>query len=189
MPNWCENEVIITGDAEELRELITEGAKTPSDYESEHEVKFLMDNLVPMPKELLEDGGDWYNWRLNNWGCKWDLNQEYDDTRVYYEDGDTEASMGYSTPWAPNRDFWVAVSKRFPSLTIDLSYVEEGMFFMGQEIIKAGNTVNEVYHNDIPNELVVQAGGVFGKDGEIDWEGSDINFWDCFPLIKQEELV
>ena len=67
MPNWCDNEVEIDGNAEELLELMTLARQPHYSYEdSEHEVKFLMDNLVPMPKEYLDDTA-WYNWRLENW--------------------------------------------------------------------------------------------------------------------------
>jgi hypothetical protein len=189
MPNWCENEVWITGNADELQELFTEASKPNLSYDNgESEAKFLMDNLVPVPKELLEGDG-WYNWRLGNWGTKWDLNQDYDDTRIYYTEGDSEGGLNYQTAWSPNRAFWLAVSERFPSLTIDLRYVEEGMCFMGQEIMKEGQTIEEVYHNDIPDELSIEAGAVFGEDGEIDWDESNLDYWRVFPLIKEEELV
>lgn len=184
MPNWCDNEVDITGDAEELRQLMAEASKPHYLHEdSEHEVKFLMDNLVPMPPEYLDDRR-WWDFRINNWGCKWDLSQQYEDTRVYYEEGDTEAGLGYQTAWSPNREFWQTVSERFPNLTIDLRYVEEGMWFMGQIIYKAGEVVDEVYYDDIPDEVAIQAGAVFGEDGEIDWDESNLNFWEVFPLVE-----
>ena len=189
MPNWCENEVDITGDYEQLKELMTEASKPNLSFDNgESKPKFLMDNLVPVPKELLEGDG-WYRWRLDNWGTKWDLNQDYDETQVHYEEGDTEAGLTYMTAWAPNRDFWLKVSERFPKLTIDLRYVEEGMWFMGQELYKGGDTIASVYHNDIPDDICVKAGAVFGEDGEIDWDNSDIHLWSVFPLIKWKELV
>jgi hypothetical protein len=188
MPNWCENEVWITGNADELQELFTEASKTPTDFDDSKEVKFLMNNLVPMPEGYIDDSR-WYDWSIENWGTKWDLSQQYDDTRVYYTEGDSEGGLNYQTAWAPNRDFWQKVSERFPSLRIDLRYLEEGMCFMGQEIIQNGETIDEVYHNDISNEMYAKAGAVFDKDGDIDWDQSEVNLWDMFPLIKEQELV
>ena len=188
MPNWCDNEVDITGDAEELKRFMAEASKPHPLHE---EVVFLMDNLVPMPEELRDtqapqDNPNWYNWRLANWGTKWDLGQENGETQVYYEEGDTEAGLSYLTAWSPNQDFWANVSERFPKLTIDLRYVEEGMWFMGQVIYEGGDIVAEIYHNDIPDEIAIKAGVVLTEDGEIDWENSELHFWEVFPLIKKE---
>lgn len=189
MPNWCDNEVWITGNADELRELFREASKPNERYdESEHAIKFLMDNLMPIPEGYLDDSR-WYDWSIENWGTKWDLNQEYDETRVYYTEGDTEGGLNYLTAWGPNRKFWRSISKRFPSLRIDLRYVEEGMFFMGQEIIQNGETLDEAYFNDVPDELAVQAGAVLDAEGKVDWDESNLNLWELFPLIKEDELV
>jgi hypothetical protein len=189
MPNWCENEVWITGNADELSELFAEASKPHPVYEgSEHPIKFLMDNLVPMP-EGYRDDSRWYDWSIGNWSCKWDLSQEWDDTRVYYTEGDSEGGLNYQTAWSPNRQFWITVSERFPSLEIDLRYVEEGMCFMGQEIIQNGQVIEEIYYNDIPNEIYIEAGAVFGEDGEIDWDESNLDFWRVFPLKKEKELA
>lgn len=189
MPNWCENQVIIEGNADELKELFTLARKTPEDFDDSMEVKFLMDNLVPMPPELLENG-DWYEWRLENWGTKWDLSQEYDETRVYYEEGDTMADLDYQTAWAPNCDFWITVSERFPSLKIDIRYIEEGMWFMGHEIYQNGRILDRVYHNNIPDEVVKDCGEVvFDAEGNVDWDNSEFSLWEAFPLIKEAELV
>lgn len=185
MPNWCDNEVWITGDANELKELFAEGGKPHYLHNDEHGVSFLMDNLVPMPPEYLDDSR-WWDFRIENWGCKWDLNQQYEETRVYYTEGDTEGGVNYLTPWAPNRQFWQTVSKRFPSLTIDLRYVEDAMWFMGQVIYRAGEVVDEVYYDDIPDEIAKEAGAVFTEDGEIDWDESEVSLWEVFPLIKKE---
>lgn len=189
MPNWCENEVDITGDYEQLKELMTEASKPNLSFDNgESKPKFLMDNLVPMPTELHETNG-WWDWRIDNWGTKWDLNQDYDDTQVDYEEGDREAGLTYQTAWAPNREFWKTVSKRFPKLVIDLRYLEEGMWFMGQDIYKAGELIAQEYYNDIPDDICVKAGAVFGEDGEIDWDESNLHLWSVFPLIKWKELV
>jgi hypothetical protein len=34
--------------------------------------------------------------------------------------------------------------------------------------------------------MLESVGGVLGEDGEIDWDVSDINEWDLFPLRKEK---
>jgi hypothetical protein len=190
MPNWCDNEVWITGNADELSQLFKEASKPHKGYDNpEHPVKFLMDNIVPMPEGYIDDSR-WYDWSIANWGTKWDLSQQYDDTRVYYTEGDSEGGLNYLTAWSPNRQFWLTASERFPSLTIDLRYIEEGMCYMGHDIIQAGEMLEQVYYNDIPIEAYTSTGATLNEDGEIDWDiDQEYSLWDFFPLIKEQELV
>jgi hypothetical protein len=186
MPNWCQNEVYIKGDAEELKELLATASKPT---EKEPNPVFLMDNLVPTPKELLEGEG-WYHWRLENWGTKWDLEQglDYGETRLI-DQSDTTFEMDYSTAWGPNRIFWLTVSKQFPSLVIDLRYVEESMDFMGREVIQNGEYLVEDYYNEIPTEVYKKTGAILDDEGLVDWDiDQHYNLFDFFPDFT-EELV
>lgn len=60
MPNWCHNKITLSHD-------------DPAQIER---VKAHKDNVlqefIPCPQELL-DGEGWYDWRVNNWGTKWDI--------------------------------------------------------------------------------------------------------------------
>ena len=85
MPNWCENELLIAGPEDEVNKFI-ETSKKGDDFA-------IFENHIPTPN--LENDG-WYMWRLNNWGCKWDV----DDPTLRYEntrDGIKEAIMYFNT--------------------------------------------------------------------------------------------
>ena len=63
--------------------------------------------MVPMPKELDDttkgtdgDAVNWYDWRVTNWGTKWDIS---DEGLEYVDNGDgTSVIQGwFDSAWAP----------------------------------------------------------------------------------------
>ena len=128
MPNWCENEVTITGDTEnqikEFKEYVTAG-----------KCEFSLEAIVPMPENVkdtthnhlgLNADPNWYDWSLEHWGTKWDTN----DVQVVDED---EESITYSfdTAWSPPEPICAALRDKFPDLHISWFYRESGMEIAG----------------------------------------------------------
>ena len=128
MPNWCENRVSVAGDADLVKEFIElvrgEG----------EEGAFSFQAIDPMPDELLEttapseDGLNWYFWRVNNWGCKWDVGET-----DYY---DAEPDYGYvhyefMTAWGPPNGIYDTLCEKFPNLDIIWFYHEPGCQLAG----------------------------------------------------------
>jgi len=64
MPNWCQNTLEIRGDKDAILRFI-EAAKND-------EQPISLERLLPTPEDLVEDDG-WYDWRVEHWGTKWDL--------------------------------------------------------------------------------------------------------------------
>jgi hypothetical protein len=57
------------------------------------------------------DRTDWYSWRVENWGTKWDCDTNYID-----ENNGQSLSVGYITAWAPNENFI-----KFPESSLSIS--------------------------------------------------------------------
>lgn len=126
MPNWCSNSINISGDDADIKKLLTEARSDESD--------FTLNNLVPIPKEKEED---WYNWRVANWGTKWDIGRvELDMDKGY-------VNFNCETAWAPPTEAFKTISSKYPTLTFEIFYEEPGMDFCGKVIFQDGETIEE----------------------------------------------
>tara|TARA_Y100001938_G_C8040308_1_gene405819 strand:- start:277 stop:681 length:405 start_codon:yes stop_codon:yes gene_type:complete len=131
MPNWCENTIEFYCEEGEIDKVIEflKGTRTTQDalsgeYEYE-EKEFCFDSIRPEPHNVEELGG-WYEWRMRNWGCKWEPNIEYFE-RV----DDHQLCVGLSTAWCPPERIFDAIQEKFPDLEIDWFYKEQGMRLAG----------------------------------------------------------
>jgi hypothetical protein len=138
MPNWCNNSIEIKGPKDKIEKL-WQGAT------AEGEDGGLLNSMVPMPKALNDttsptppdseqpvvDGFDnWYDWRVSNWGCKWDVGTEgleYTD----HGDGTAEITGWFDSPWGPPLTALETYSEANEDVYIDEWYEEGGMDFAG----------------------------------------------------------
>ena len=129
MPNWCNNSITITGPKDQIKSL-WESAQTAA------EGSFgLLNAMVPMPQELEgttspSDTPNWYDWRVSNWGTKWDI----DDTGLEFEDnGDGTASITgwFDSAWSPPIDAYNTFLEENPEVELYATYEEGGMDFAG----------------------------------------------------------
>jgi len=162
MPNWCENEITITGNKEVIDELLIHARTTTN--EDAKNPKFLMGSLVPMPSVNFDD---WYEWRVKNWGSKWDFNQYDIDLHIQQvTPNTTEVFFRVETAWAPPLEFWKALTKKY-KVRVENYYCEEGVGFVGIAKFKDGKMRNK--EMQITNELYEKAGATL-VDGVVDWE-------------------
>ena len=133
MPNWCNNTITITGPKDKITKLYTD-AKAENG---------LLQAMVPMPNELegttspapkegepqpLIDGFDnWYDWRVANWGCKWDVDMEGLELS---EDG-TTISGWFDSPWGPPIEAYGTYLDQNEDCSLESHYEEGGMDFAG----------------------------------------------------------
>jgi hypothetical protein len=146
MPNWCKNDLEVYGDIEQLKEFMYNCS-----YDVEGEtVEFSFCGLVPEPDyegylneridplgDLNHDLPDWYTWRINNWGTKWDTSA--DDISF----GPESLSITFQTAWGPPEIWLWNVANQYKSLRFVLTYAEPGMDFSGRITIENGELVNE----------------------------------------------
>jgi len=146
MPNWCNNNITISGPKKKIDAVVKNAVKGK-----------LLNYFLPMPKELkdttspnpksktkkakamkLEFGADcWYDWRVANWGTKWDIDvYENSISRV----NDETVTFGFDSAWAPPIPAYDAVLEKHKDISITAYYFEPGMDFAGEY---ADGSVNE----------------------------------------------
>ena len=134
MPNWCDNQVTITG-PNSVIDKIEKIAK------EEKGAGGLLNFFQPMPKELRDttaDGSenkdlikkfgysDWYGWACDNWGTKWDISEFYGVDR---QDG--MISFAFSSAWSPPIGAYEYFLAKNEDCTLKAHYYEGGCDFMG----------------------------------------------------------
>ena len=91
---------------------------------------FCLNVLHPEP-ESNHGRDNWKDWRFKNWGCKWALTYEFeesdDNIRI-----SLVAASGYIAPWV------YKVSRDFPALTFYLEWDGDGLFAAGTCTIQNG---------------------------------------------------
>ena len=142
MPNWCSNRLTITGDWKDLRDK-TEGGfnlstflPTPDEGRAQLESKdcWLRRHENSPPR----DGEGWYYWRIQFWGCKWDVK-----TPGWAEEEDKIIAQ-FDSAWAPPEPGIQAISALYPHAEFSLEYAEPGCDFCGAAMFKAGQVLSDI---------------------------------------------
>ena len=127
MPNHVTSIIELYSDDEELVERVLE------EIEGEETDQFIdFEKILPQPEEVLDSMSwepgtgtrqpmDWYDWRVKNWGTKWNAySQSYQDL------GYGVRELTFQTAWAAPRPVIRALMKKYPGLHIAGHWVEEG---------------------------------------------------------------
>ena len=128
MPNWCNNNIEITGPAKTINAVWTAAQVEDSG---------LLNAMVPMPVELKDtvkgsngDAVNWYDWAVTNWGTKWDVSLE--GLEFWDNENLTATITGYfDSAWAPPIEAYNRFLEANPDFTITGSYYEMGCDFAG----------------------------------------------------------
>ena len=134
MPNWCNNTITLTGPKEKITAI----------YDKAREDNALLQQLKPMPEALegttspapkegkvqpLVDGFDnWYDWRVQNWGTKWDVDMD----GLELSDDGTTITGWFDSAWAPPIHAYEYFLTDNEDCSISSLYYEGGMDFAGK---------------------------------------------------------
>ena len=126
MPNWCNNSIDINGPTDKIKDLFERAGQEDSG---------LLHAMVPMPAELVgttspSEGVNWYDWRVQNWGTKWDVDLEGLDIHDN-GDGTSVISGWFDSAWAPPVDAYNEFLANNEDCSISALYEEGGMDFAG----------------------------------------------------------
>ena len=115
MPNHTDNRVILSHDDTKMIDMIYNIMNTENTP--------LCQTLIPMDEALLD--GDWYHWRLNNWGTKWDIY----DTHCTRVDANTLV-LNFYTAWSP--PFHIYDKLTDMGFEVHARYLDEGWMYIGE---------------------------------------------------------
>lgn len=153
MPNWCTNRLEVSKHNESGRRLIDAFRENHVNDKGEKYASPFQD-LRPCPEELIETvkgysrdedvqaqreaqykrnkekygHTDWYEWRVANWGTKWDA------CGIDITDMDDRAMIIFETAWAPPSAFLSWYAEQNPDVLFCNHFEEEGMSFEGYDL-------------------------------------------------------
>ena len=94
--------------------------------------KMIIDKERPFRSGLRFESTDvmddrWYNWRVQNWGTKWDCyTLEIDDTDLPHG-----FEVTFETAWSPPEEVCSAIREQYPNVSISWFYDEPGCEIAG----------------------------------------------------------
>ena len=147
MPNWCNNQLTVSGATPELRA-----------YLKDHGFSFEKINPVAEPGPSSEPMRV-IQLQIDAWGTKWDLD-EPEQWWVANELIETGVAF-FDTAWSPPIAALEKLSAMFPDDSFGLTYCEPGNSFAGNATFEAG-TSHDVPADD--GEVLAIACEVFGYD-------------------------
>ena len=144
MPNWCNNNISITGPnsvIDKIEKIVKE----------EKEDNGLLNFFHPMPKQLegttspsssadkpqpmVEGFDNWYDWRVENWSTKWEVCEFYGVDRQYHSEqneGESTITFGFDSAWSPPINAYEQFLSDNEDCSLKAWYYEGGCDFMGE---------------------------------------------------------
>ncbi len=118
MANECMNYIKLTGRPEEIA-LFKDSYLVYNEKVEDYELDF--NYITPIPIDCQDD----YNFRIENWGNKWD------GTEAYVGAYDDEIYIDVATAWSPCIPIVDKLIRLCPGLEVDYKYYEPGNGFLG----------------------------------------------------------
>jgi hypothetical protein len=115
MPNWCMNDAEVTHENPEMMAKFAEAWNAGG----------LLAAFHPQPDNI---GEGWYDWRLANWGTKWDVGLEKDEPQV--EVVNNTLQLSFNSAWSPPTGGYEKLAEL--GFEIRAYYWEPGMCFAGR---------------------------------------------------------
>ncbi len=167
MPNWCNNNMSISGPPDQVRSILD--AVRPNNKEDD---KPKLTKFMPQPLDKSGEPLEGTSWQYETWGTKWgDCDTEI--VSEDYTDNLGSGSLGYTTPWGPASGLIKEISRLHPNVTIDIEYEEPGMNFFGIEQYLNGETVHEDHHEYNFDDGFIQLTDGYKVDFDTDWDDED----------------
>jgi hypothetical protein len=131
MPNWCQNNLTVSHSDPLMVQKFVEACKSnglfgaflPTPVELTGMFSPVSDPNIAVKNIKKYGSSDWYDWNVNNWGTKWDVNEP--DHEVTNE----TVTTWFDTAWGPPLAFYEHLKEL--GYTVEAMYNESGMGFAG----------------------------------------------------------
>ena len=143
MPNWCNNNITISGDEGTIRTLtaVLKSLKTSDEEQSSDVFK----SLIGLPQHMSD--GDykekWYDTNIGWFGTKWDIS--YDEHAFTFTKD--EISFFCETAWSPPIPFLQNLCEMY-KVNANLFYSEGGVGFSGETTFTWNDGELDVYDDE-----------------------------------------
>lgn len=132
MPNWCYNSLTISHDDPAMIARLIKAANNP------------LQEFIPCPHDP-KTSDKWYDWRVNNWSVKWDI-----ELRGITEINANTISCTFDSAWSPPIEAYYRLSEM--GFNISAMFREMGMAFAGRFESNDGDIITEEAQVDFENE-------------------------------------
>jgi hypothetical protein len=170
MPNWCKNHLTVRGKRDDVLEFVTlvgrgvsliadavNAARAIDASESQSIAQAVIDSFntselfsfdghIPEPEH---EGDGWYQWRVANWGTKWDA-CDHEILEYDFSEDPSSIVIEFNTAWSPPAVWFAAIVDRHQNLEFEMLWNEE-QALSGRFFSKAG--VAEYEDVDFPEFL------------------------------------
>jgi hypothetical protein len=144
MPNHCYVTLAFRGKPDSVKEI--------EEFLRRDDKAVCFDNVIPQPPDLEDTTVNdspmpsWYNWRVTNWGTKWEPWQ-IEGPVLYPDTLNDLVTMAYSfiTAWSTPDGIFQALADRFPEVMVFMSYSEEFRQFSGHVVYYQNEEISELY--------------------------------------------
>ena len=149
MPNWCLNEVYITGPVEIIKEIVESKLELQKLFPCPEALKNTSAPAIFNDKEKYEvnmekyGSGDWYDWQVKHWGTKWDIGP-LDDLNFDLDGDKAYINATFDSAWSPPVAAFKKLFEKYKdkNISITLDYFEPGCAFIGRA---TGNSKDGFY--------------------------------------------
>ena len=158
MPNWVDNEIILTGSSSVLKEI----ANAVFDFQTLHPCPFING-------EEHQEG--WYPWCVKHWGTKWTGR----DICIDYEEGDSVMVVTCRTAWSAPHGFLAYLTTKYSELKIENTWNLDSNEAVGNAVYVGGLITSKSFD---PSEYTLEALDKFATQ--------NIWFTEMFDSIKSD---
>ena len=103
MPNWCQNRVSIYCQNTEVLDKIEKIFSKENPFQE----------IFPLPEDQADN---WYDWCVENWGTKWDIDQ------ADIERFENELTLYFETAWSPAEGIKDKLEETYDNEDISISW-------------------------------------------------------------------